>query len=294
LAFWIGSERLFNVVDSGSFGDLWQNRQKSQQGVTLVKIKGMKLKLSWIYLTAVYLFLYLPIIVLVVCSFNTNKYGVSWQAGTLEWYRTLFSDDILIKAAQHSLFLALFSASIATVLGTLAAFGLHTYSFLGKPFFSSLMYIVVISPDIIMGISLLILFSLIGMPLGFFTLLLAHITFNLPFVMIIVFSRLSQLNQNLIFAAKDLGATEFQAFWNITLPALIPAIIAGWLLAFTLSLDDVVISFFVTGPDFQILPLILFSMARLGIKPEINALCALLFMVSLTVAFLSHVMRKEA
>ncbi len=259
-----------------------------------MKIKGMKLKLSWIYLTAVYLFLYLPIIVLVVCSFNTNKYGVSWQAGTLEWYRTLFSDDILIKAAQHSLFLALFSASIATVLGTLAAFGLHTYSFLGKPFFSSLMYIVVISPDIIMGISLLILFSLIGMPLGFFTLLLAHITFNLPFVMIIVFSRLSQLNQNLIFAAKDLGATEFQAFWNITLPALIPAIIAGWLLAFTLSLDDVVISFFVTGPDFQILPLILFSMARLGIKPEINALCALLFMVSLTVAFLSHVMRKEA
>jgi spermidine/putrescine transport system permease protein len=225
---------------------------------------------------------------LIIYSFNSSKYGTSWQGFTLEWYRKLYSNSLLIGSTKNSFLVATLSASISTLIGTISALGLHSYRFKGRKVFSSIVYVLAISPDIIMGISLLILFNLINLNLGFYSLLLAHITLNLPFVIIIVIARLKTFNKNLINAARDLGAGEWAIFTRIILPLILPSLISGWLLAFTLSLDDVVISFFVTGPNFEVLPLTLFSMAHLGIKSEINALCTVIFAVTLVLIFTSH------
>jgi spermidine/putrescine transport system permease protein len=225
---------------------------------------------------------------LIIYSFNSSKYGTSWQGFTLEWYRKLYSNSLLIGSTKNSFLVATLSASISTLIGTISALGLHSYRFKGRKVFSSIVYVLAISPDIIMGISLLILFNLINLNLGFYSLLLAHITLNLPFVIIIVIARLKTFNKNLINAARDLGAGEWTIFTRIILPLILPSVISGWLLAFTLSLDDVVISFFVTGPNFEVLPLTLFSMAHLGIKSEINALCTVIFAVTLVLIFTSH------
>jgi spermidine/putrescine transport system permease protein len=193
-----------------------------------------------------------------------------------------------MASTKNSFVVAALSASISTLIGSISALGLYSYRFKGRKVFSSIVYVLAISPDIIMGISLLILFNLISINLGFYSLLLAHITLNLPFVIIIVISRLKTFNKNLINAARDLGAGEWTIFTRIILPLILPSVISGWLLAFTLSLDDVVISFFVTGPNFEVLPLTLFSMAHLGIKSEINALCTVIFAVTLVLIFISH------
>lgn len=245
-------------------------------------------RLARLYSVLIYAFLYFPIFILVVYSFNSSKYGTSWQGVTLDWYKKLYSNSLLIESTKNSFLIAGLSASISTLIGTISAVGLHNYRFKGRKVFSSVVYVLAISPDIIMGISLLILFNLINMNLGFYSLLLAHITLNLPFVIIIVITRLKTFNQNLINAAKDLGAEEWVIFSKIILPLILPSIISAWLLAFTLSLDDVVISFFVTGPNFEVLPLTLFSMAHLGIKSEINALCTVIFVVTLILVFVSH------
>jgi spermidine/putrescine transport system permease protein len=225
---------------------------------------------------------------LIIYSFNSSKYGTSWQGFTLEWYRKLYSNSLLIGSTKNSFLVATLSASISTLIGTISALGLYSYRFKGRKVFSSIVYVLAISPDIIMGISLLILFNLINLNLGFYSLLLAHITLNLPFVIIIVIARLKTFNKNLINAARDLGAGEWAIFTRIILPLILPSVISGGLLAFTLSLDDVVISFFVTGPNFEVLPLTLFSMAHLGIKSEINALCTVIFAVTLVLIFTSH------
>lgn len=245
-------------------------------------------KLAKLYSILIYIFLYLPIVILIVYSFNSSKYGTSWQGLTLDWYKKLYSNNLLIDSTKNSFLIAGLSASISTLIGTISALGLYSYRFKGRKIFSSIVYVLAISPDIIMGISLLILFNLVNMNLGFYSLLLAHITLNLPFVIIIVIARLKTFNKNLINAAKDLGAGEWTIFSRIILPLTLPSIISAWLLAFTLSLDDVVISFFVTGPNFEVLPLTLFSMAHLGIKSEINALCTVIFVVTLVLIFISH------
>ncbi len=245
-------------------------------------------KLAKLYSLLIYIFLYLPIVILIVYSFNSSKYGTSWQGLTLDWYKKLYSNNLLIDSTKNSFLIAGLSASISTLIGTISALGLYSYRFKGRKIFSSIVYVLAISPDIIMGISLLILFNLVNMNLGFYSLLLAHITLNLPFVIIIVIARLKTFNKNLINAAKDLGAGEWTIFSRIILPLTVPSIISAWLLAFTLSLDDVVISFFVTGPNFEVLPLTLFSMAHLGIKSEINALCTVIFVVTLVLIFISH------
>ena len=245
-------------------------------------------RLIRLYPVFIYIFLYFPIIVLIVYSFNSSKYGTSWQGLTLEWYRKLYSNSLLMASTKNSFVVAALSASISTLIGSISALGLYSYRFKGRKVFSSIVYVLAISPDIIMGISLLILFNLISINLGFYSLLLAHITLNLPFVIIIVISRLKTFNKNLINAARDLGAGEWVIFTRIILPLILPSVISGWLLAFTLSLDDVVISFFVTGPNFEVLPLTLFSMAHLGIKSEINALCTIIFAVTLVLIFISH------
>ena len=189
--------------------------------------------------------------------------------------------------------MALVSAIIATILGTLGALALYRYDFFGRKLIQSLVYVLIMSPEIVMGISLLMMFVFISLPLGFITLLISHITFCLPFVIVTVMARLNGFDKNIIEAAKDLGATEFITFISIVLPNIIPAIVAGFLLSLTLSFDDVIISFFVTGPDYEILPLKIYSMVKLGVKPEINALCTIMFVFTLLMVLFTQFLIKE-
>jgi len=235
------------------------------------------------YLMAIYLFLYTPIFVLIAYSFNDSSYSLLWNGFTLHWYESLLQNIHLQVVALHSLIVGVLAATGATAIGTLAAVSLYRYKFFGKKLLHGLIFVLIISPDIVTGISLLILFSTLKIDLGFWTLLLSHITFCIPFVTVTIYSRLMGQDKNIFEAAKDLGATEGTIFVKILIPLLLPAILAGWLLSFTLSMDDVIISFFVTGPDFDVLPLKIFSMVRVGIKPEINALCSIMFGLTLAI-----------
>jgi len=239
-----------------------------------------------IYLIVIYLFLYAPILVLIVYSFNNSSYSLLWKGFTFQWYENLLKNTDLQIVALHSLVVGIFSATGATMIGTIAAVSLYRYRFFGKKLLHGLIFVLIVSPDIVTGISLLILFSAVKIPLGFWTLLLSHITFCIPFVTITVYSRLVGHDRNLFEAAKDLGATDGIIFSRILVPLLWPAIVAGWLLSFTLSMDDVMISFFVTGPEFDVLPLKIFSMVRAGVKPEVNALCSVMFVITLTMVII--------
>jgi spermidine/putrescine transport system permease protein len=233
------------------------------------------------YLGLVYLLLYLPIVVLVVFSFNASRNPYRWQGLSLEWYARLWDNDALIQAAANSLLLATSAATLSTLIGTLTAIALHRYRFRGKRILNGMLFVVMMSPDIVLAISLLVLFILLGVKLGYLSLLLAHVTFCLPFVVVTVYARLSGFNAQIIEAARDLGASEWQMLRTVLVPIIFPAVMAGWLLGFTLSLDDVVVSIFVTGPTFEVLPLRIYSMVRLGVKPEVNALATVLLMLSL-------------
>ena len=254
---------------------------------------SLKRAAQWAYLLLIYGFLYAPILVLIVYSFNDSKYSLAWQGLTWQWYQNLFDDPDLLQVALNSALIATLSATVATVIGAMAAVALYRYEFFGKPLLNALVFVLMMTPDIVMGIALLILFASLSLPLGFWTLLLAHITFNIPFVVVTVLSRISGFDRHLLEAAKDLGATEFQTVRRIVLPLLSPAIIAGWLLSFTLSMDDVIVSFFVTGPTFEILPLKIYSMVRLGVTPEINALCTLMLGVTLTLILVAQGLLRE-
>lgn len=236
-----------------------------------------------IYMLLIYSFLYIPIFVLIAYSFNSATFSTQWQGFSLKWYEKLFENESLLEAAINSVVIALLSSSLATIIGLLASVGIYRYKFWGKKSLYGLIYSLIMLPEIVMGISLLMLFIAIGIPLGFWGLLVAHITFCVPFVVVTILGRLSGFDKNIIEAAKDLGANEFKIFIKILLPILLPAIIAGFLLSFTLSLDDVIISFFVTSPDYEILPLKIYSMVRLGVKPEVNALCTIMFILTLLI-----------
>ncbi|GAA5644737.1 MULTISPECIES: spermidine/putrescine ABC transporter permease PotC [Vibrio] len=245
------------------------------------------------FMTLVYAFLYLPIIVLIVNSFNANKFGMKWGGFTTKWYETLVNNDSLMQAAWHSLNVAVFSATAATIIGSLTAVALFRYQFKGKAAVNGMLFVVMMSPDIVMAISLLALFLVIGAQLGFFTLLVAHITFCLPFVVVTVYSRLNGFDVKMLEAAKDLGASEWTILNKIILPLAKPAVAAGWLLSFTLSLDDVIISSFVTGPTYEILPLKIYSMVKVGISPEVNALATIMLVVSLALVIISQLLARE-
>jgi spermidine/putrescine transport system permease protein len=246
-----------------------------------------------LYAAFIYFLLYIPIVILIIYSFNASKYSIEWKGFTLDWYSKLFENDSLIEATINTLHIAFSSAFGATIIGTLGAIGLYRFDFFGKKFLHSLVYILIMSPEIVMGISLLMLFIFISMPLGFWTLFIAHITFSVPFVIVTVLARMNGFDLSIIEAAKDLGASEWITFKSIILPNIVPALIAGFLLSFTLSLDDVIISFFVTGPDYEILPLKIYSMVRLGVKPEINALSTVMFVFTLFMVILSQFFMKE-
>jgi spermidine/putrescine transport system permease protein len=240
------------------------------------------------YLTAIYLFFYIPIIILIVYSFNSSQYSLLWHGFSLRWYQELFSDSDLWISVMHSLLLGVSAATVAMCVGGLTAITLFRYDFFGRRLLYGLIFILILSPDIVMGISLLILFSLLKITLGFWSLLLAHITFCIPFVVVTVYSRIVSFDEYIFEAAKDLGAKDSVILRRIILPLLWPALAAGWLLSFTLSIDDVIISYFVAGPDFEILPLKIYSMGRLGVKPEINALCTVTFGLTLILIVISQ------
>lgn len=248
-------------------------------------------RISWF--SGIYLFLYVPILVLIAYSFNAAKYATAWKGGTLKWYVRLLDNPMLMDAFFNSITVAVTSSITATVIGTVGALVFYRYRFTGRKVLYSMVYSTMMSPDIVMGISLLTLFILAGIKTGFLTLYLAHITFCLPFVIVTVYARISGFDPAVIDAAKDLGAGEFTIFRHIILPMIAPAVTAGWLLSFTLSLDDVIVSFFVTGPDFEILPLKIYSMVRLGVKPEVNALCTILFVFTLLSVMAAHILIKE-
>lgn len=254
----------------------------------------MKKLPQFAYLLAVYLFFYFPIGILIIYSFNQSTYSIAWHGFTMQWYHQLMNDTGLQIIALHSVMVGVIAATVATTIGILAAVLLYRYEFFGKQFLRSLIFILIVSPDIVLGISLLILFAALKVSLGFWTLLLSHITFCIPFVVVTIFSRMIGFDKNIVEAARDLGATDFYMFRRILVPMLWPAILAGWLLSFTLSLDDVIISFFVTGPGFQILPLQIFSMVRLGVTPEVNALCSVMFGLTLIIVFSAQLsLRKK-
>ena len=240
------------------------------------------------YLFLVYALLYLPILVLVVYSFNDSRTAYRWGGWSLRWYEALFSNHAMVQAMWNSLWLALAAATVSTLIGALTALALQRYRFRGKQALRGMLFVVMMSPEIVLAISLLALFLLVGLQLGFVSLLLAHVTFCLPFVVITVAARLNGLDQRLLEAARDLGAGEFTTVRTILVPVMMPALLAGWLLGFTLSLDDVVVSTFVSGPSYEILPLRIYSMVRVGLKPEVNALGSLLLVFSLIMLVISQ------
>ncbi len=245
------------------------------------------------YLFLIYFFLYAPLLVLMVLSFNASTLSVKWGGFSLKWYTALFNNTLLMDSFFNSLIVAVSAASLATVIGTFAAVTMYRFNFFGKNFIMIMLYTLMMSPEIIMGISLLILFASLNIPLGFTTLLVTHITFCLPFVMTVMMARLSGFDVRQIEAAKDLGANEIKTFWYVILPSLLPAVIAAWMLSFTLSMDDSITSFFVTGPTFEVLPLRIYSMVRLGIKPEVNALSTLIFIFSILMVVIAQIILRE-
>jgi putrescine transport system permease protein len=222
-------------------------------------------------------FLYLPIVILVIYSFNASELVAVWGGWSLRWYAAFFNDPAMLAAAGMSLRVAASSATLATVLGTLAALALaRGAAFRGRTLFSGMLYAPLVMPEVITGLSLLLLFVALGAERGFWTVTIAHTTLTACFVAVIVQSRLGGLDRSIEEAAMDLGCTPARAFTAVTLPLILPAIIAGWMLAFTLSLDDLVIASFTTGPGSATLPIRIYSEVRLGVKPEINAICALI------------------
>jgi len=222
-------------------------------------------------------FLYLPIVLLIIYSFNASKLVTVWGGFSTKWYGELLRDQALLDAAWVTLRIGVLSATVATVLGTLAAIALVRHGrFKGRTLFSGMIYAPLVMPDVITGLSLLLLFVAIGFDRGFWTIVLAHITFSMCFVAVVVQSRLVTFDRSLEEAALDLGCPPAKTFFQITLPIILPAVIAGWMLAFTLSLDDLVIASFTSGPGATTLPMKIYSQVRLGVTPEINAVCTIL------------------
>jgi len=241
----------------------------------------------------VYLYIYLPIIILVIFSFNTQKLNIRWEGFTLKWYEVLFNDSNVILATRNTLIIAFVATFVATVVGTLAALALQRYRFPGYTMTETVLYIPVIIPEVVMGISLLAFFALINLQLGLTTITLSHIAFNIPFVTLVVRARLHGFDKSIEEAAMDLGANEWTTFWRVTLPTIMPGVLSGAMLAFTLSLDDYVITYFTAGPGATTLPLRVFSMVRFAVTPEVNALSTLWVLTVFIILLTSQIIQKR-
>ena len=240
-------------------------------------------------------FLYLPIALLVIYSFNDSRLVAVWGGFTTRWYAELWQNEALLDAAWVTLRVAFVSATVATLLGTMAALALVRFgSYRGRTLFSGLVYAPLVMPEVILGLSLLLLFVAVDLDRGFWTVTLAHISFTMCFVAVVVQSRLVTFDRSLEEAAMDLGATPFRTFVSVTLPLIFPAVAAGWLLAFTLSLDDLVLASFTTGPGATTLPMRIYSQVRLGVTPEINVVSTIFIAaVTLIVIAASLAMKRQ-
>lgn len=239
-------------------------------------------------------FLYLPIVILVIFSFNDSRLVTLWGGFSTRWYVSLLHNQGLMDAVWVTLRVGLVSATVATVLGTLAALALTRWTrFRGRVLFSGMVFAPLVMPDVITGLSLLLLFVAIGLDRGLLTVTLAHITFTMCFVAVVVQSRLVSFDRSLEEAAMDLGATPARTFFAVTLPIIAPAVLAGWMLAFTLSLDDLVIASFVSGPGATTLPMKIYSQVRLGVTPEINAICTILIALVATGVVIASLVNKR-
>jgi len=239
-------------------------------------------------------FLYLPILILIIYSFNESKLVTVWAGFSTKWYVSLLSNQSLLDAAWVTARVAFLSATVSTVLGTLAAIVMVRFGrFPGRTLFSGMVYAPLVMPEVITGLSLLLLFVAIGFDRGFWTIVLAHITFTMCFVAVVVQSRLITFDRSLEEAALDLGCPPFKTFMIITLPLILPGVIAGWMLAFTLSLDDLVIASFTTGPGATTLPMKIYSQVRLGVTPEINAVCTILIAIIATGVLIASLVGKH-
>ena len=246
-----------------------------------------KFNFSLLYICLVLLFIYLPVIVVVLLSFNSSKYDVSWSGFTLDWYIKLFNNRLLIDALKNSILIALYSSLLSAVIGTIGAVGLVRWDFKAKGILENLTILPIMIPEIILGMVFLAFFSFLNLPFGMTTIVISHMSFCIPYVFLVVKSRLIGLDKSIGEAARDLGASEKRMFVDITIPLITPAIISGTLLAFTMSFDDVVLSFFTTGAETNTLPLKIYSQLKFGVTPEINALCTLILIVTFLLIFLS-------
>ncbi len=242
---------------------------------------------------AVFAFLYLPIVLLVVYSFNDSKLNLYWAGFTTKWYGMLFGNEVLLRAFQNSLIVATTTTALSVVIGTSAAWLLYRYRFPAQQTLGLLIFIPMVMPEVLMGVSLLVLFVSLGIPLGYTTLIIAHTTFCFPFVLVGVQARLQGIDPSLEEAAMDLGATPLKAFWLVIIPYLLPAIVAGALMSFTLSFDEYIVTIFTSGADSQTLPLKVYGMVRVGLNPQLNALSTLFIAATAVLVIASQVFTRK-
>lgn len=252
-----------------------------------------KFKLSNLYLALVMLITYLPLLMVVVFSFNDSKLTVGWKGFTLRWYQELFRDAALMEALENSILLGVLSCLFAAVIGTLGAIGMARVHFKTKGMMEYMSTIPMIVPEIILAMAFMAFFSTLGLPFGMVTLVIAHTAFCIPYVFMMVKARLVGIDKSLEEAARDLGASPARTFWDITLPLIMPAVLSGCILAFAMSFDDVVISLFVTGPTLSTLPIKVYTQLKTGVTPEINALCTVILLVVMIGLFVYSFLTSE-
>jgi spermidine/putrescine transport system permease protein len=257
---------------------------------------SFKPRLSWqsVFVGLMFVFMYLPILVLVVYSFNESAYSATWEGFTWQWYEYLLSDARIFAALRNSLTVAISAVAISAVLGTLMAVGLARYRFPGRQLYLGISYLPLIIPDIAIAVATLVFLAAVGFSLSLWTIVAAHIVFCLAYIAIVVSTRLADLDRNLEEAALDLGATPVQAFFQVLLPQLMPGIVSGCLLAFVLSMDDFLIASFTAGAGATTLPMEIFSRIRTGVKPDVNALSAILISFSGILAFVAEFVRYRS
>lgn len=256
--------------------------------------KNRKITPSGLYLSLVLLFMYLPVVVVVIYSFNASKSDIVWAGFTLDWYKKMAGNQVLMAALKNSLIVAVLSCLTSAVVGTIGAVGLSRWMFRSKGLLENLAILPIMIPEIILGMVFLAFFSFLQLPFGMLTLIIGHTSFCIPYIFLVVKGRLVGLDPSIGEAARDLGASEGRMFFDITLPLIAPAVLSGTLLAFAMSLDDVVISFFVTGARTNTLPIKIYSQIKFGVTPEINALCTVMLLITLTLIFVSNMIGTKS
>lgn len=249
--------------------------------------------LSGFYLILVYTFLFIPIVAVIIGSINTNSYNTSFDGFTLDWYTKMLENGSLMDGLKNTILLAVISTLLSIVIGTLVAFGMYRYKFRGKGLLDAMLYIPIVIPEIVLGISLMVLFSMLNMNSGMLTLVIAHTTFCIPYVVFNVRASIAGFDPSLEEASMDLGRNRIGTFFHITMPLILPGITSGAFMAFTLSIDDVIISYFTSGPSSQTLPIIVYNMTRKKLTPDVYALSTIIIVVVLLASIVSQMNFKK-